>query len=1017
MEQKKFTLINRIVSIVVLLIASVTYLLTIEPTVSFWDCGEFIASSYKLEVGHAPGNPVFQLVARFFTMFASEENAALAVNIMSALCSAFTIFFLYLTIVHLGRRLVERTGGSLASLGSSIAVLASGIVGALAFCWSDTFWYSAVEAEVYAMSSLLTAMVFWMILKWEEQADTEYADRWIVLIALIMGLSIGVHLLNLLAIPAIAFIYYYKKSSKVSLWGCVGVFALSAVVLAVILWGIIPYIPKIAAVFDLLFVNTFGLPFNSGAAFFMLLLLALCIVAIYLTRKHEKVLLNTISLCFTMIIIGYSVFAIVVIRSVNNTPTNEGQPNNPFALVKYLGREQYGSAPLIYGETFASRPIDFKEGTYYTALGDKYVKAQEPLSANYVFPSGSKMLFPRMHSYDEHHISFYRTYMRNGGVAVPYSDVKAPTFADNLNFFFDWQLGYMYMRYFMWNFAGRQNDFHGQIPGDPVNGNWECGIGFIDRARLGDQSEGPDFLVNNKAKNHYYMLPLLLGLIGLVYQMTKDKRNAWVTFLLFFLTGIAIILYLNQSPYQVRERDYAYAGSFYMFCVWIGLAVIAVYDFIKKYAEKIRVPEKVTATVVGVLLLGVPVLMAAENWDDHDRSNRYTVRDMAKNYFISTDDQAILITHGDNDTFPLWYIQEVENYRQDARVMNTSLLGIDWYIDQMQWRQYEAEPIRFTTQRENYLYGTNDNIPVLDRVSRPLTVKEAIALFNNPRVKTNYYGSEVSYIASHKLRLPVNKENVIKHGLVAPEDYDKIVDTVYLDIPKNSIYKPELMILDMLSNYEWDRPIYIMTLGGDIKIGIRNYLQYDGYIYKFVPIRSNNNVTDIKQIDEERMYERIMNEYQWDAFERDFFMDYQNFSVFYGSQCQRAIFVHTAKALFDAGKKEKAVEVLDKMQEVFSADRFPLNVSVIYNVNEMMVLNAIEIYANCGEKEKAIELTRAFLDETYKCVLYFSTPYRGGVISRSYLETNFRLYQSAVQLARQLDADLAQEYIDKLNAI
>ncbi len=1019
MEQKRFTLINRIISLAVLLVASITYLMTIEPTASFWDCGEFIASSYKLEVGHAPGNPVFQLIARFFTMFASPENAALAVNIMSALCSAFTIFFLYLTIVHLGRRIVEKTGGTMTSAGSAIAVIASGVVGALAFCWSDTFWYSAVEAEVYAMSSLLTAMVFWMILKWEEQADTEYADRWIVLIALIMGLSIGVHLLNLLVIPAIAFIYYYKKSKNVTTWGCVGVFVLSAIILAVILWGIIPYVPKIAAVFDLLFVNVCGLPFNTGAAFFMLLLLALCFVAIYLTRKHEKVLLNTISLCFTMIIIGYSVFAIVVIRSVNNTPTNEGQPDNPFALVKYLGREQYGSVPLLYGETFAARPIDFKKGTYYTALGDKYVKAPEPLSANYIFPAGSKMLFPRMHSYDERHISFYKSYMKDGGVPVPYSDERAPSFADNLRFFFDWQFNYMYMRYFMWNFAGRQNDFHGQIPGDPVNGNWECGIGFIDRARLGDQSEGPDYLINNKAKNHYYMLPLLLGLIGLVYQMTKDKRNAWVTFLLFFLTGIAIILYLNQSPYQVRERDYAYAGSFYMFAVWIGLAVLGIYDTIKKYTSKVHVPESATAVTVGILLLGVPVLMAAENWDDHDRSNRYTVRDMAKNYFASTDKQAILVTHGDNDTFPLWYIQEVENYRQDARVMNTSLLGIDWYIDQMQWRQYEAAPIKFTTPRSAYLYGTNENIPILDRISRPITVKEAITLFNNPRVKANHYGEDVSYIASHKLRLPVNKANVIKHGLVAPEDYDKIVDTVYLNIPagKNTLYKPELMVLDMLANYDWDRPIYFMTLGGDLKIGIRDYLQYDGYVYKFVPIRSSNSISRVGQIDEERMYERIMNEYYWDAFQKDFFMDYQNFSVFYGSQCQRAIFVHTAKALYEAGKKEKAVEVLDKMQEVFRAEQYPLNASVVYNVNEIMVLTAIEIYANCGETAKAKELAHAFLDETYKALLYFSTPYRNSVISHSDLENNFSLYQSAIEITKRIDIDLAKEYVDKLNAI
>ena len=566
MEQKKFKFINRIFSVMVLLTAAVTYLLTIEPTVSFWDCGEFIASSYKLEVGHAPGNPVFQLIARVFTMFASPEHAAMAVNVMSALCSAFTIFFLYLTIVHLGRRIIEKNGraGEL-SMGEALSLIGAGIVGSLAYCWSDTFWFSAVEAEVYAMSSLFTAAVFWMILKWEEQADTEYADRWIVAIAFLMGLSIGVHLMNLLVIPAIAFVYYYKKASKVTTWGCVGVLALSAVILAVVLWGIIPYLPKIAAVFDLLFVNVFHLPFNSGAAFFLIVLLVLCFLAVYLTYRKGSHVWNIISLCFTMIVIGYSAFAMVVIRSANNTPTNEGQPDNPFALVKYLGREQYGSAPLVYGQTFASVYDDYKVKDYYTKMDSVYYKAPGPAEVSY--PAESKMFFPRMHSKDPSHIRFYESYTQGRGKVIPGTDRRMPTFADNMRFFFDYQLNYMYMRYFMWNFAGRQNDLHGQVPGDPVKGNWECGIGFIDRARLGDQSEGPDYIVNNKGKNHYYMLPL---------QLAKDKRNWWITFLLFFLTGIAIILYLNQPPYQVRERDYAYAGSFYMFSIWIGLAVLAV---------------------------------------------------------------------------------------------------------------------------------------------------------------------------------------------------------------------------------------------------------------------------------------------------------------------------------------------------------------------------------------------------------------------------------------------------------
>ena len=1017
MEQKKFKFLNRIFSVIVLLTASVTYLMTIEPTASFWDCGEFIASSYKLEVGHAPGNPVFQMIARFFTMFASPENAAMAVNIMSALCSALTIFFLYLTIVHLGRRIIEKNGGNgTLSMGEGISLIGAGVVGALAYCWSDTFWFSAVEAEVYAMSSLFTAVVFWMILKWEEQADTEYADRWIVAIAFLMGLSIGVHLLNLLTIPAIAFVYYYKKASKVTTWGCVGVFFISAVILAVVLWGIIPYLPKIAALFDLLFVNVFHLPFNTGAAVFVLALLALSFWAIYYTRRKELHLWNTVMLCFTMIVIGYSAFAMVVIRSANNTPTNEGQPDNPFALVKYLGREQYGKNPLVYGHTFASVPVDYKESSYYTKLDGKYVKTPNPI--DYVFASDSKMLFPRMYSKDPAHVNFYKSYTQGRGRSIPGTEEKMPTFGDNLKFFFDYQFNWMYMRYFLWNFAGRQNDLHGQVPGDPICGNWECGIGFIDKARLGDQSEGPDYIVNNKAKNHYYMLPLLLGIIGLLYQLGKDKRNWWITFLLFFLTGIAIILYLNQTPYQVRERDYAYAGSFYVFAIWIGLAVMAVYDWLRKPLSKIHVPEKVTAAAVSAVLLGVPVLMAAENWDDHDRSGRYTARDMAYNYFMSTDDQAILVTHGDNDTFPLWYIQEVEGVRLDARVMNTSLLGIDWYIDQMQWKQYDAEPIKFTTKRANYLYGTNDYVYIFDRFNRPILLKDAINLFNDPRVKANVYGREESFIASRKLMIPVNKENVIKYGIVPEEDYDKILDTVCLEIPsgKNLMEKAELMILDMLANYEWDRPIYFMTQGGALEIGIRDYLQLDGFIYKFVPIKSSTSFTSVSQVDTEALYDRLMNVFKFDRFDGDYFVDYQNLSTFNGAASPRFVFVQTAAALYSKGDTARAVQLLDRMQEIFPDTKYPLNSSAaVHYVNENMVLYAIDLYTKCGEKEKALDLAGRFIDETMDALKLFSKPYHGSVLSRTDLETNFLLYQYAVEGVRTADTDKAQEYSQALD--
>ncbi len=605
MSNKKFTLWNRITAAVVFAIATITYLMTIEPTASFWDCGEFIASSYKLEVGHPPGNPVFQLFARFFTMFTDAQHAAVAVNAFSAICSSLTILFLYLTIVFFAKRLVKPSEDGTYSLAKSIAIFGSGAVGALAYTFTDTFWFSAVEGEVYAMSSLITALVFWAMIKWYEQADQPYANRWIVLISFLMGLSIGIHLLNLLAIPALVFMYYYKRKENghYTFGEYLKIFLVSVVILAVILFGIIPYLPKLAAYVDLFFVNTLGLPFNSGAAFFMLALLALCFWGLFRTMKQEKVLANTVLLCFTMIVIGFSLFSIVVIRSSAKTPTNEYQPDNPFTLVRYLGREQYGSNPLIYGEYFDS-PYELETPEYWAPMGDKYIKAEGP--AKVVYTDG-KMLFPRMWSNDDRHIRFYKAYMGNGGKVVPGAVQKQPTFFQKLAFFFDYQSNWMYWRYFMWNFAGRQNDIHSQSPGDIFIGNWESGISFIDEIRLGDQSDAPGYLKDNPGKNHYYMLPLLLGLIGLFFQFGRDKRGCWLTFLMFFMTGIAIVIYLNQPPYQVRERDYAYAGSFYAFSIWIGLAVASVYSLI----EKKRKDNAGIASFITLVMIVVPALMAA----------------------------------------------------------------------------------------------------------------------------------------------------------------------------------------------------------------------------------------------------------------------------------------------------------------------------------------------------------------------------------------------------------------------
>ena len=972
MSEKKFTLWNRFAAAAVFVVAAITYLLTIEPTASFWDCGEFIASSYKLEVGHPPGNPVFQLFARFFTMFFDNMHAAVAVNAMNAICSALTIFFLYLTIVFFAKRVVKPSDDGTYTVGKAIAIFGSGAVGALAYCFSDTFWFSAVEGEVYAMSSLFTALVFWAMIKWYEQADTPYANRWIVLISFLMGLSIGIHLLNLLAIPALVFMFYYKKreNGHYSLWEYVKIFAVSVIILAVILFGIIPYLPKLAAYFDLFFVNGLGLPFNSGAAFFMVALLALCFFGLYRTMNRQQVFANTVLLCFTTIVIGFSLFSIVIIRSSAKTPTNEYQPDNPFTLIRYLSREQYGSTPLVYGQYFDA-PYDIEKTTYWAPMDGKYIKADGPGDIKY--ESSGKMLFPRMwNGSDSKYIQFYQSYMGNGGTKVAGADHKKPTFFQNLAFFFDYQMNWMYWRYFMWNFAGRQNDIHSPSPGEILTGNWECGIDFIDHWRLGDQSDAPAYLKDNKGKNHYYMLPLLLGILGIFFQFARDKRGSWLTFLMFFMTGIAVVIYLNQPPYQVRERDYAYAGSFYSFSIWIGLAVAAVYSWIQ---EKVRKADVATASAVTAALLGVPALMAAENWDDHDRSNRYTAVEMAKNYLNSVGENGILVTHGDNDTFPLWYAQEVENVRPDVRICNTSLLGTDWHIDQMKFAVNESAPLDLTVGPKQYLYGTNEYVYIYDSRNSAILLSDVMRVFKHPEAKIPLTsGRQVDYIMSRQLVVPVNKENVIKYGILDEKYEDQIPEYIVLTIPEDKDYltKPEIFMLDLLSTYQWDRPINLLSMGGDINIGLKEYLMYDGFSYRFVPIRNKMKSTAIGFADPEDLYNKMKNVYTWDALKRtDYFVDYQNFYTFCGVLSQRQLFVNVAKEMLKINDKERAVEMLDMCQECVPEVNFPLDITYLGFINEYMVVDMIETYYDAGAPEKALELAERFSDQLFDSLYFF----------------------------------------------
>ncbi len=714
--------LNLITGWTTFLVAAVVYLLTIEPTASFWDCGEFIATAFKMEVGHPPGAPLFMILGHFFTLFAGGDLSKVAVtmNVLSALASAFTILFLFWSITHLVKKLVVK--GEEITTANMIAIFGSGLVGALAYTFSDTFWFSAVEAEVYATSSLFTAVVFWAMLKWEDVADEPHSNRWIILIAYLMGLSVGVHLLNLLAIPALVMIYYFRKY-KPSAKGVIASLAISVIMLLFILYVIIPGVPFLASRFELLFVNGFKLPFNSGVLFSFALILGLLIWGLYYTYNHNKLFWNTVITATLVLVIGYSSYAVIVIRSIANTPLDESNPETVFDLKSYLNREQYGDRPLVYGPYFNARPEALKDGkTKYYAADKHYIKTSS--ENEYEYNSQFKGFFPRMWSnqpkhaseyvywgkLDESKLYDYKRDSKGNPVTGPMGQVAydknrpiaKPTFGQNLRFFFDYQVGYMYLRYFMWNFAGRQNDIQGS--GELTKGNWISGIKFIDNARLGPQEDLPGIYKNNKAHNKYYLLPLLLGIAGLIYQYKRGNKDFWLVALLFILTGFAIVVYLNQYPLQPRERDYAYAGSFYAFAIWIGIGVAALSEWLSKKRSSVLIP----ATVTLATLVFVPGLMAQQNWDDHSRAHRYTARTFAYNFLSSCKPNAIIFTNGDNDTFPLWYIQEVEHFRTDVRVVNLSYLTADWYIEQMKQKMYDSDPLPIAMTKDQFIQGKRD---------------------------------------------------------------------------------------------------------------------------------------------------------------------------------------------------------------------------------------------------------------------------------------------------------------------
>lgn len=1095
---KQFKLVDNVLGWITFLVAAFVYCSTIEPTASFWDCPEFITTGYKLEVGHPPGAPFFMLTANLFSHFASDPSqVAKMVNMMSALLSATTILFLFWSITHLTRRLIMKDWSCLTTP-KLIAIEASGLVGALIYTFSDTFWFSAVEGEVYAYSSAFTAIVFWLILKWEDKADEAHSDRWLVLIAYMTGLSIGVHLLNLLCIPAIVLVYCYRRFPNIELKGSLIALIVSFVIVAAVLYGVVPGIITVGGWFELFFVNTLGCPFNTGEVVYIFLLVATVIWAIYETytdrslkrqnlafvlsvgmlgipfygfgwsavvigvvvlvalwfvlgyrKRVEKKLVpvitarvkNTALLCMLMLMIGYSSYAVIVIRSTANPPMDQNSPEDIFTLGSYLSRDQYGDRPLAYGQAYTSQVAFDVQGnmcipkrTKGAPVYQRKEKAsKEEKDSYFVVTTKDKMVyaqnmvFPRMYSSD--HAQAYESWL--GGVTgteVPYDRcgesvmVKMPSQLDNIRFFLSYQCNFMYWRYFMWNFCGRQNDIQGN--GEAEHGNWITGISFIDNLMYGDQSKLPDDLKNNKGHNVFYGLPLLLGLIGLFWQAWRGRRGIrqfWVVFFLFFMTGLAIVIYLNQTPMQPRERDYAYAGSFYAFAIWCGMGVAALYDIIARKMKGVN-PTAIAA-VVALLCVLVPIQMASQTWDDHDRSGRYTCRDFGQNYLMTLQDKGnpIIFTNGDNDTFPLWYNQETEGVRTDARVCNLSYVNTDWYIDQMKRPAYNSPSLPITWPRLDFCSGTNEYVRVQPEL------KEQVLQFykENPEEAKQQFGddpfevrnvmkywvrsknADMHVIPTDTLYLDIDKEAVKRSGMMMASD--TIPDRMVISLKgKSALYKGELMMLEIVSQANWTRPVYVATtVGSDNYLNLGDNFVREGLANRITPFTTN--APGAKNFDTEKTYNNVMNRYKWGGLEqKGLYIDETVMRMCY---THRHLMADLALQLIAEGKTDKALNVLRKSEKVLPS----------YNVPNTYLSGAADLakaYALLGKKNDA----QRIIDQVWKDSKQYAQWYvglEGNLFSMSQNDVLKYIYimQATADVEGLISSTKAEKMLSDINAI
>jgi len=1014
-----YSKLNNILGWIVFAIASLVYILTMEPTASFWDCGEYIATAYKLQVGHPPGAPLFQMIGRFFSLFAFGDtgNVAKMINLMSAFSSSFTILFLFWTLTLLGKKLALRTGEMTET--KQLAVFGSAVVGSLAYTFSDSFWFSAVEGEVYAMSSFFTALIFWAILKWDEKADAPHSARWLIFIAYMIGLSIGVHLLNLVAIPAIAFVYYFRKFKNNNYKGMIVTFVISIVLLGLIMNGIIPWVVNLAAYFELFFVNTIGLPFNSGTVLYFILLVGGIYWGIRYSRRKSKTVLNTALWGIIFILIGYSSFFLLIIRSNANTPIDENNPEDAISLLSYLKREQYGDWPIAHGHYFNAPVIGREDGNpVYRKSNEKgkYIIIDENKGIKPVYHPEFTTLFPRMwNNSEQRYKDDYKTWSDFRGVRVEVKNEMGepitrnkPTFSENLRYFFRYQLNHMYVRYFMWNFSGRQDDNQGLV--DQKNGNWITGIRFIDHARLGPVLDAPASIRTN-AQNKFYMLPLLLGLFGFIYQLRKDPKNFIVISLLFIMTGLAILVYLNQHSPQPRERDYAYAASFYAFSLWIGLGVYGLFEIVSKILD-----QKLSVWIVsGLCLVLVPGIMAREGWDDHDRSDRYTGLAIASNYLNSCAPNAILFTNGDNDTFPLWYAQEVEGIRTDVRVVNLSLLNTEWYIDQMKRKAYDSDPVPFSLSWDRYKDGTNNYTYFIENenIKGHVELSELFNILrNNPdRLTMNTRIGPLSYFPTKKMKIMVDSAQVIATGTVGPEDAHLIENEIKWTLRGSGLTKNHLMVLDLLATNNWERPVYFATTTGmSSYIGLDNYFQVEGLTYHLVPINTVRKDNQIGRVGTDQMFKNMMEKYEFGNMGKPgVYLDETNRRM---SMNLRSNFGRLAKALIDEGKNEQANLVLDRCIEEMPDENIP------YDFFSLTIAGA---YFEIGEIEKGNAIFNRSMDHLEEQLDYYFL-FTGDFAAKYEfnIRQNLALLQKITQETRKVQQDeianrassLFEKYLD-----